>query len=495
MASEEVKITPGDDNVVHHKTAEQKVTPWEVEGAVVDGEAVAIDYDKLIDQFGTNKINEATLKRFEEVTGHKPHHLMRRGMFFSERDLTVILNRYEHGQPFFLYTGRGPSSDSMHLGHMIPFMFTKWLQDVFDVPLVIELTDDEKFLFKQQLTIEDVKKFSRENAKDIIAAGFDVNKTLIFSDLQFMGGAFYENVVRTARQVTTSTAKSVFGFQDSDCIGKIHFASIQISTSFSTSFPTIFGEKHTPIPCLIPCAIDQDPYFRVSRDVAVKLKYPKPSLIHSKFFPALQGATSKMSASNATSTIYLSDTPSQIKNKINKHAFSGGRATKEEQIKYGGNPDIDVSYMYLSFFEEDDEVLEDVATKYRKGELLTGDVKKECIRVLQDFAKEFQERRAAVTDDVLNKFMSANREFKWGTTPRKVPVKPLSKEELAKIQKEEESEQVNNNSGEKKLSKKDKKKLQPKGGSLYPGNKKDNTNNNDDDEKVTEALGKTKLDS
>lgn len=470
-------------------TAEQVVTPWEVEGAIVDGEAVGIDYDKLIEQFGTNKINEATLERFEKVTGHRPHHLMRRGMFFSERDLNVILDRYEHGQPFFLYTGRGPSSDSMHIGHMIPFMFTKWLQDVFDVPLVIELTDDEKFLFKQHLTIDDVKRFSRENAKDIIAAGFDVEKTLIFSDLQFMGGAFYENIVRTSRQITTSTAKAVFGFQDSDCIGKIHFASIQISTSFSTSFPTIFGKGHEPIPCLIPCAIDQDPYFRVCRDVSVKLKYPKPSLIHSKFIPALQGATSKMSASVATSTIYLSDTPNQIKNKINKHAFSGGRATMEEQRKYGGNPDIDVSYQYLSFFEEDDDRLEEIAAKYKKGEMLTGELKKECITILQAFITNFQEKRAAITDDILDKFMSADREFKWGTTPRKVAPKELPQKEKKTATANEKGTDASA-SGEKKLSKKERKKLQPKGGSMYPGK---------DAEKAvaetTDALDKSKIDS
>ena len=43
----------------------------------------------------------------------------------SVRDFNTILDRYEKGKPFFLYTGRGPSSDSMHLGHMIPFVFTK----------------------------------------------------------------------------------------------------------------------------------------------------------------------------------------------------------------------------------------------------------------------------------------------------------------------------------------------------------------------------------
>lgn len=55
-------------------------------------------------------------------------------------ELDVILTRFEQRKPFYLYTGRGPSSDSMHLGHLIPFLFTKWLQDVFDVPLVVQLT-------------------------------------------------------------------------------------------------------------------------------------------------------------------------------------------------------------------------------------------------------------------------------------------------------------------------------------------------------------------
>ena len=41
-------------------------------------------------------------------------------------EFNTILDRYEQGKPFFLYTGRGPSSDSMHLGHLIPFMFTKF---------------------------------------------------------------------------------------------------------------------------------------------------------------------------------------------------------------------------------------------------------------------------------------------------------------------------------------------------------------------------------
>jgi tryptophanyl-tRNA synthetase len=142
----------------------------------------------------------------------------------------------------------------------------------------------------------------------------------------------------------------------SDNIGKIHFGAIQAAPSFSNSFPQIFGTK-SDIPCLIPCAIDQDPYFRLTRDVAHKLRYPKPTLLHAKFFPALQGPQTKMSASDVSSSIYMNDTPNQIKNKINRHGFSGGRETEEEHRRLGGNPDVDVSYQYLSFFLEDDDEL------------------------------------------------------------------------------------------------------------------------------------------
>ena len=68
----------------------------------------------------------------------------------------------------------------------------------------------------------------------------------------------------------------------------------------------------------------------MTRDVAHKLKYMKPANIYSTFFPALQGKKSKMSSSDATSSILLTDTPKMIKDKINKYAFSGGRQTVEE---------------------------------------------------------------------------------------------------------------------------------------------------------------------
>lgn len=142
----------GKDSPTVEAPKEQVVDPWTVES---EG---AIDYDKLIEQFGSQRIEPALLERMERVTGKKLHRFLRRGIFFSHRDLSHMLDLYEKGIKFYLYTGRGPSNDALHLGHLIPFHFTKWLQDVFDCPLVIQITDDEKFLFKNELKLDTCQK-------------------------------------------------------------------------------------------------------------------------------------------------------------------------------------------------------------------------------------------------------------------------------------------------------------------------------------------------
>lgn len=380
------------------------VDPWTVESKSDSG----IDYDKLILKFGSSKVEQALIDKLEQVCNKKVHHFLRRGIFFSHRDLFTLLTLKEQNKPFYLYTGRGPSSESMHMGHLVPFILTKWLQETFDVPLVIQLTDDEKVLWKD-LSIEDAMRMANENAKDIIALGFDVNKTFIFSNLTYMGQCpeFYQNIIRIQKCVTFNQVKGIFGFGDSTSIGKIGFPAAQAAPALSSTFPAIFGTQK--VPCLIPCAIDQDPYFRMTRDVAPRLGFPKPALIHSTFFPALQGAKSKMSASDTNSAIFLTDTPKQIKNKINKHAFSGGRVTVEEHRQFGGNPDIDVSYQLLKFFLDNDDELEKIRLSYLKGELLSGEIKKLAAETLQPIVAEHQLKRKEVTDEVLKQFMTPRK--------------------------------------------------------------------------------------
>jgi tryptophanyl-tRNA synthetase len=75
--------------------------------------------------------------------------------------------------------------------------------------------DDEKFLFKHELKVEQTRTFATQNARDIIAVGFDLEKTFIFSNFDFVGGAFYRNVSKISRQISYNQAKATFGFNDS----------------------------------------------------------------------------------------------------------------------------------------------------------------------------------------------------------------------------------------------------------------------------------------
>ncbi|KAH6899851.1 putative tryptophanyl-tRNA synthetase [Thelonectria olida] len=418
---------------------EQDINPWSVEGGQDEnGEIVAINYDAICEKWKTSKIDHALLERFEKVTGHKPHRWLRRGLFFSHRDFDKILTRYEKGEPFFLYTGRGPSTGSLHLGHTIPLKFTKWLQDVFDVPLVFMLTDDEKALFKPSLTFEDTLHYAMENARDIIALGFDVKKTFLYSDLKYLSNHFLMNAWEFSKLVTFNQVRGAFGFNESSNVGQIFFPSVQCVAAFATSYPEIWSDTPAKertkaiakIPCLIAMGIDQDPYFRLVRDNAHRMRYPspKPALIHSKFLTALQGPGGKMSSSNPNSAIFMTDTANQVKKKINKFAFSGGQVNIEEHRRLGGNPDVDVSYIYLTYFEDDDEKLEKIYNDYKSGELLTGELKKMAIEALQPFVQEFQDARKLVTDEVLESFMKP-RKLEWKGNQNPVKEEPKKKEE------------------------------------------------------------------
>ncbi len=343
-----------------------KVTPWEVSGE--------IDYNKLIKEFGTYPLTPELKAEIVRIAGDNV--MLRRGYFYSHRDMDVVLKHYKEGKGFFLYTGRGPSGP-MHLGHLIPMIFTKWLQEKFKVNVYIEVTDDEKFLYKKDAEWNEIEKYTIDNILDIAAVGFDPDRTFIFRDTEYVANA-YPLIIKIAKKITFSTAKAVFGFTNETNIGMIFYPAYQV-------FPTMFEKRI----CLIPAAIDQDPYWRIQRDIAEGLGYYKTAAIHSKFFPPLHGIAGKMSSSQAESAIWLSDDEKKVKNKIMKYAFSGGQATVEEHRKKGGNPDVDVSFQWLKiFFEPDDGKLKKIEEEYRSGKMLTGELK----QILIDKVCEFLER-------------------------------------------------------------------------------------------------------
>jgi tryptophanyl-tRNA synthetase len=348
------------------------VTPWEVRGRV--------DYDKLINIFGTQPITRELLDRIEGLAGEL-HVLLRRGVFFSHRDLDLVLEDYINGRGFFLYTGRGPSGP-MHIGHLIPFILTKWFQDKFRVNVYIMITDDEKYWDEPGMSIRDVRRWAYENTLDIIAVGFDPDRTFVFHDIEYIG-KLYPMAVKVAKRINFNTARAVFGFTGSTNIGLIFYPALQV-------VPTFFEKRR----CLIPAAIDQDPYWRIQRDLAESLGYYKTAAIHSKFMPPLTGLEGKMSTSRPETAIFLHDDPRTVRYKIMRYAFSGGQPTVELHRKLGGNPDIDVSFQWLKiYFEPDDAKLRKIEEDYRSGRMLTGELKEYLIERINEFLEEHRARR------------------------------------------------------------------------------------------------------
>jgi len=315
---------------------------------------------------------------------------------FTHRDMNWLLDEYERGTKFYLYTGRGPS-EHVHLGHVVPWIFTKWLQDKFDVKLIFQLTDDEKFYAKSNLTLEDTKKFAYENALDFIALGFKPENTKIIINTRNIQ-TLYPIAAQVAKKVNFSNTKGVFGFTNETNIGMIFYTSLQ-------SAPCFIEDK----PVLIPLGVDQDPHFRITRDVAPKIGKIKPALIHNIMIPGLEGPGGKMSASSENGTVYTTDTPNVVKKKINKYAFSGGQPDIEQHRKVGGNPDVDVSYQYLRiFFEPDDNKLKSIHDDYKSGKMLTGELKGILIEKINAFLEIHQEKREEAKDQI-DRFLYENK--------------------------------------------------------------------------------------
>ncbi|MBT3408390.1 tryptophan--tRNA ligase [Candidatus Woesearchaeota archaeon] len=367
----------------------QIVNPYEVKGS--------IDYDKLVDEFGVSKINNKLLNEIEKNVGEL-HFLLRRGYFFSHRDLDKLLKRYSKGEKFVLYTGRGPSG-STTIGHLLSWVFTKWLADKFDVKTYFQITDDEKFLFNPNLNLTETNKLAYEAALDFIALGFKEENLDVIVNTN-AADILYPVAIRIAKKLTLSSVKASMGFNDSSNIGINFYTAMQSVPVFLES---IRQKKNVPV--LIPYGIDQDNHFRLTRDVAEKLGFLKPFTINCKFMPGLKSNDGKMNASDPNSAIYTTDDEKTVINKIKK-AQTGGRETITEQKKLGGRPkECNVYSYYDLFFEPDDNKLKTIYSNCVGGSLLCGECKLMLANKVNVFLKKHQIERHKAKSKLKNYFL------------------------------------------------------------------------------------------
>jgi len=360
------------------------ITPWEVSGG-------NIDYERLIKDFGIVKIDEKLRKSLNHI-----HPLLRREVYFASRDMEKWLAEAKKGHRVSILTGRGPS-EKMHLGHLVPFLVAKSMQDTFNCDVYIPISDDEKFFVKENLDYEKAKEYARDNILDLIALGFKPGKTFIFQDLVYTD--IYKYAAQVAKKITYSTAKAAFGLKPENNIGWSFYPAMQAAHIL---FPQFHKGKHMT---LVPIAVDQDPFIRLTRDIAEQFDFEKPAAIHAKFMPSLYGDAKMSSSSSGLNVIFLNDDKKTVEKKIKKYAFSGGQKSIEEHRKLGGNPEVDISFQYLKmFFEPDDKKLQRIQEEYKSGKLLTSELKEILIKKINEFLEEHQKRKK-LAEKQIDKFL------------------------------------------------------------------------------------------
>lgn len=290
----------------------------------------------------------------------------------------------------------------VHMGHLMPWIFTKYLQDKFDSKLLFQLTDDEKYLYGQNRTMKELEHYTYENILDIIAVGFDPKRTKIIVNTRHIHH-LYPIALEVAKRITFSTARAVFGFSNSTNIGMIGFPPIQAAPCF---LPSVIEGKSVPV--LIPAAIDQDPYWRMTRDIAEKMNCYKPAQIHSKFVPGL-GMLGKMSSSKPETAIFTTDDPEVVDKKVSG-AYTGGQATVALQRQFGANALGCPVFWYLRYFFDTEKQSDERMLRCKSGNLLCGECKSDLSKGAKPFVVEFKKRREQAKN-IVDEFMYDEKPF------------------------------------------------------------------------------------
>lgn len=354
-----------------------KITPWEVTGKV--------DYDKLIKEFGLQPLQNLP-KQFNNCS------LFRRKIVFAHRDFKRISEAIENKKPFAMMTGLMPSG-KFHFGHKMVADQIIFYQSL-GAKIYLAVADLEAYNSRNPDMKELRKTAIKEYLINYLALGLKLkNCEFYFQSHRSKDGvksnAYYSLANMLARHATFNEFKAIYG---EITPGKMSSGLLQAADMLHAQLPEFEGKS---LPVVVPVGVDQDPHLRLARDISQRIKvfkFIQLSSTYHRFIPGLKSG--KMSSSDPTSYIALTDNPEETAKKIRKYAFSGGQPTLEEHRKKGGNPEIDVSFQMLKYgLEPDDKKLEQIKEEYESGKMLSGELKEILIEKMNQFLKEHNKQK------------------------------------------------------------------------------------------------------
>ncbi|MCX6769871.1 MAG: tryptophan--tRNA ligase, partial [Candidatus Micrarchaeota archaeon] len=310
--------------------------------------------------------------------------LARRGGIVAHRDLIAWLSAAETGKPVAAMSGIKPSSD-FHLGSKMVAEELIFYQKKFRAKVFYAIADLESFA-DNGLTLAETSKTAVSNVADLLALGLDSKNAHIYKqsrEMRVMNSAYL-----LSKRATHAMLRAIYGERD---LSLYLAALVQVGDILLPQHADFGGPKHV----LVPVGMDQDPHIRLTRDLAFKERLILPSSTCHLTLRNLKGET-KMSKRDPSSMLSLSDSPKVAEKKL-MSAFTGGRATAEEQKKFGGSVEKDVLYELMKYhFCESDSLLEEMRADMETRKLLTGEYKKKYVPYIVDWLKAHQEKKASL---------------------------------------------------------------------------------------------------
>ncbi|MFH0955238.1 MAG: tryptophan--tRNA ligase [Candidatus Micrarchaeota archaeon] len=351
--------------------------------------ALLEDNQKLVDRFGAQRI--------QDLSDVPDFYTFKNGLIFSHRDFDTFYAGLKKGKRSAIVSGFN-ASGTMHIGHKAVFDTNLFFQKKYGLPVFIPISDDESYVSGKVESQEDALKNSMQLAKEMLAYGFDPQKTYIVIDQIYT--TIYNLAIKLSKRLTVSEVRATYGYRMENNPGLFFYPCIQAAHILlpleSFNFEQI----------LVPIGPDEDSHIRICRDLAGRFGYAKPAVLHVAFMPGTDG--SKMSKSR-NNMINLQDDEKIIRKRVSK-AFSGGAITVEEHRKNGGDPTKDISFFYLSKYFLNQNEANNLASKYQNGELLSGEMKKMLADKLVEFTTQFKKNLSQITEQEIKKVLLSKKE-------------------------------------------------------------------------------------
>lgn len=352
------------------------IDPW--------GKALVEDYSRLIKNFG--------MQKFDINNMPNPSTQMKRGIIFGVQEIETIIDAIKNKKKFYCLTGIMPSSEKIHLGTQSVIEQVKYYQK--QGAQVYVLIADVESQATRGIKIEEGKKRALDfHIPAYIALGLDPKKTKFY--FQSENKKVSNLAVICSRKITENEFRAIYG--------SVHPS--KVMSAFTQMGDILHPQLDKPMPGVIPIGIDQAPHIRMSRDIARRLKkefgFFMPSASYNKYTSAIDGSF-KMSKSEGIGSIEIPEKDRSALEKKLKKVLTGGRATKEEQLKKGGQPEKCIAFEYCkNHFIESDEELKKMYEECRSGKNLCGECKKKYLitnanKFYDKFDKKFKSAKKII---------------------------------------------------------------------------------------------------